>query len=79
MPTPKLKPCPFCGGNPSSHAWVTDGGLKIALVQCRNMECLAKVKFDYYGEGETLDAIYSKAVTAWNRRAESKGEADENP
>ena len=54
----KLKPCPFCGGEPYIQSRPTARKTKIYSVKCR---CGAMFKF--------VDRRY-KAIEAWNRRAE---------
>ena len=66
MPSPTLKPCPFCGGEAELFA----GGDEYELwakVECA--ECNASIveSSDYIDRD--ADALIDEAVAAWNRRA----------
>lgn len=63
----ELKPCPFCGGEPtmSSYTYSTLGGGYVQFkVECENDNCPAQptVDWHYWSEAE--------AAEAWNTRAE---------
>jgi len=56
MKTPKLKPCPFCGGV-ATPVLGTRAGLFIYYVRCLKCGSTAKLCF-----------VESGAIAAWNRR-----------
>lgn len=66
---PRLKCCPFCGG----EAWLNQGGgarcHPWARVDCRNVHCSASSKHvtDYSGETQVATAI-----RAWNLRSSKR-------
>ena len=57
----KLKPCPFCGGEPV----LKRDRIGIYCVQCTNCKCMTTFQFDF-GEGEEVSK--RKAADVWNRR-----------
>ena len=68
MPTPELKPCPFCGETPFVY-WNADGdGLIKASIAHR---CPAEM----WAYGNSVEEAVSKLVGAWNRRAGEEGAA----
>ena len=73
MTTPDLKPCPFCGGEPllmqkENNSW---------YVTCNSCSASSKehapravIPWEAY---HALQDAVSKAVDAWNRRANDEG------
>lgn len=65
----KLKPCPFCGGEPV----LKRDRIGIYCVQCTNCGCMTTFQFDF-GEGE--EASKRKAADVWNRRVVDESRTD---
>ena len=63
MSSPKLKPCPFCGGEPEFHR-LCDGWY-VAGIMCTS--CAANVCSQGY-ETETPEQAEESAIKAWNSR-----------
>lgn len=67
MSKPRLKPCPFCGGEPRLHDRTDGAGFRHAWVQCHGRYCPTQpYTRDVYDTA-------TKAIAAWNRRAKEKG------
>ena len=78
----KLKPCPFCGGEPQIKSKTMDGHVNM-FVQCKN--CFASSQIVAYKEafvpkrmsGEAKDAFEKPLLNLWNRRYETEGDCDD--
>ena len=62
--TEKLKPCPFCGGQPIM-ATTYSNGIFTCVIEC---DC-CYIRTPAIGARD-LDMAKDEAITAWNRRAE---------
>lgn len=67
MPSPELKPCPFCGSSNVEANAYTDDWDAICDVRCRN--CKALMSRTFYNSSDCHE-VRKEAVAAWNRRAE---------
>ena len=65
MPSPNLKPCPFCGEKAHLYEWHGDFR-SIYIVRCDTPRCI--------GNHTVSWTHRSEAVAAWNRRAENRKE-----
>lgn len=68
--TEKLKPCPFCGGVPSTADWITSRLYtrdNAFCVYCPSCQLLFGFDADYGGQFATEQ----EAIETWNRRAQS--------
>ena len=66
MPSPELKPCPFCGG----VAELSCGGDEYELwakVECADCDANIVASSDY--QDRDTDELAKQAVAAWNRRS----------
>ena len=78
MDKTKLKPCPFCGGEPKSCVRVNsygtyDGNLLTlsAYIECTNCGISKRVKFDAHGKDfQTYTRAFENAISNWNDRYE---------
>ena len=76
----ELKPCPFCGGEATTHyqPLYTEKGVCVFCVECkaRSRFFLGDCKYTFYhGEKNvyiSMERATSDAIEAWNRRSESK-------
>lgn len=59
---PKLKPCPFCGGEAEIYGGLIDG----YGVQC--LSCFSSTTEFEGVRGDYEDTAIPKAITAWNTR-----------
>ena len=66
MPSPELKPCPFCGGEAEISA---TGDYDEIVVSVRCTECTARVRLADDSRDRDFDKLKAEAVAAWNRRA----------
>lgn len=60
MPSPKLKPCPFCGETPIIQEMETVDGGKLKAISCNNWACDIQPQTYFFSKLE-------KSVAAWNR------------
>lgn len=75
---PQLKPCPFCGGNPTLRRCSTaTSGLKYSaryIIECKDCRMATTKEFETVFDIDLTGAlIYEKdgrkeAIEAWNRR-----------
>lgn len=63
MSEPKLKPCPFCGGEALLNSYESRKGYDAYVECCGCLIQMITVTFDTKEEAE------AKAISAWNRRA----------
>jgi len=70
MPAEKLKPCPFCGGVGSLIPHADDGDY--VGVFCQNEDCGGHAGKDWFMKRD-------EAIAAWNRRADTKECARQQP
>lgn len=66
MPSPELKPCPFCGAE-AEIMRAADEYEFVVAVNCT--ECSAHVRETDDHIGRDMDALEAEAVAAWNKRA----------
>jgi Lar family restriction alleviation protein len=64
MKTPKLKPCPFCGGEPCQHSGSTSYGHYCSWIECRKCHSMGPVRKTEAGSAK-----------AWNRRHKQRKKA----
>ncbi len=57
----KLKPCPFCGGEPTTRLKPWHGAPERTRICCLNLECKAMPA--------VMGKTHSQAVERWNQRA----------
>lgn len=67
---PKLKPCPFCGAQPTLRENIYGSGEYLASINC---PCInGDVAESYFlRSGETQKQATNKSIAAWNTRTES--------
>ena len=66
---PKLRPCPFCGGEADYFYNADDGEVSDVTVSCTNLSCWFCIKdTDYVGSFPPCDT-FEEAAELWNRRA----------
>jgi hypothetical protein len=56
-----IKPCPFCGQQPS----FLNRGTGWAMLACENQDCYVKPSL---GVNDGLPDIENRAITIWNKR-----------
>lgn len=65
----ELKPCPFCGGEPSLISFYNDRTVfPAAKVSCNNGSCKARPKVEFIDS--TFEEAEDTAIEAWNTRCE---------
>ena len=69
MPSPELKPCPFCGGPAEIGTYSIDGYTTAWTGTCKDNQCNGYCIADYFRSAHSL----REAVAAWNRRAGEEG------
>lgn len=73
---PKLKPCPFCGGNAYMAKDICPDGYGVfRYVECR--DCRSKSGSKYHSYGNDCPMFYVEVRDAWNTRAVRIAEAIE--
>ena len=63
----KIKPCPFCGGEAASHAYLccVPSKLEICCTKCG----ACRSQYIYDSEFEKIISKMEKMIAEWNRRA----------
>jgi len=76
MSTPKILPCPFCGGRAElQHEPMWSGhigyhGRYSVRVRCADKKCGAMLPFRYDSVGRSIEEADRLAIADWNRRPE---------
>ena len=67
----KLKPCPFCGGNPVIHV---ENGVRVVCPHC---SASSKCLIDGHSAGHPNGGAIYSVVEAWNKRPGEQEEKNE--
>lgn len=72
MDKPKLKPCPFCGGEPKTM--VKSNANTIITVSIRCKKCHAEIHDSVIDlcDLDTMQRAINNVIGAWNRRIENE-------
>ena len=68
LPEDVLKPCPFCGGEPS-YSWMIAANEACVSLQCKSCGCV----IDESESHLDLDAIRARLFDRWNNPRNAEG------